>query len=243
MTVTMAAGNVQVAVTGAVYVAPVGSPGPTGATTPLDPVWRSLGYLSSDGVTENQTNDSTDVVGWQESALVRRAVIKRQVTYDFTALETNIAVLDMFYGITAPVDGGGGPVLTDFYDADYTDMYGQYALSDDRYRDIYAAYYGTVTDGGDAYQSLYTSHYGEPRATMNRYLIKGGPLFMAALVIDIVDGPAVVRRYAPQVAVSPNGEVTFSPSQAIDYPLSCTCLPDPGIDGSVTVYYNRLLNR
>ena len=242
MTVTMAAGNVQVAVTGAVYVAPVGSPGPTGATTPLDPVWRSLGYLSSDGVTENQTNDSTGVVGWQNSALVRRAVIKRQVTYDFTALETNLTVLEMFYG-SAAEGGTGGVGMSDIYEANYTGMYGQYALSDDRYRDIYAAYYGTVTDGGDAYQSLYTSHYGNQRATGGRNIIKGGPLFMAALVIDVVDGPGVIRRHAPQVAVSPNGEVTFSPSQAIDYPLSCTCLPDPGIDGSVTVYYNRLLNR
>jgi len=155
------------------------------------------------------------------------------VTYDFTALETNLAVLEMYYG----VKGKPGITLTDLYEDQYTDMYGQYTEPQAPAR---AAMFA-VDD--DAYFTDYTSRYAPDRDPANEHVIKGGPLFLTALVIDIVDGPGVIRRYAPQVAVTPNGDVTFSPSQAIDYPLSCTCLPDPGIDGSVTVYYNRLLNR
>jgi len=66
------AAAVRVAVTGAVYVAPTGSTAPTDATTALDAAWKSVGYISEDGVVESNDTENEEVKAWQNSDIERR---------------------------------------------------------------------------------------------------------------------------------------------------------------------------
>lgn len=102
---TLTADNVRVAVTGNIYVAPVGAVAPTGANTALDPAWKALGYLSEDGISLTPSKvDTTSITAWQNSAEVRKTVTKIENTVEFTMIETNSATLE-FFG-SAVIDTG-----------------------------------------------------------------------------------------------------------------------------------------
>jgi hypothetical protein len=94
------AGNVNVAVTGAVYVAPVGTTGPADADTALAATWKNVGYISEDGVTEGNNTESDEITAWQNSDVVRKTITKSETTYQFTMIETNSTSLSLFYGKT-----------------------------------------------------------------------------------------------------------------------------------------------
>jgi hypothetical protein len=49
---------------GAIYVAPAGTTLPTGASTTLSDEFEKLGYISEDGLSNNQTINSTTVKAW-----------------------------------------------------------------------------------------------------------------------------------------------------------------------------------
>lgn len=90
--------NVRVGVTGAIYVAPAGTTLPTDATTALDAAFEELGYADESGVVEAQAEQITNIKAWQNSAVVRKILTEHDLTYQFTALETNPVVLEAFYG-------------------------------------------------------------------------------------------------------------------------------------------------
>jgi hypothetical protein len=92
------AGAVRVAVTGAVYVAPTGTTGPTDATTALANDWKSVGYISEDGVKETNDTESDEIKAWQNSDIVRKTITKQETSYGFTMIETNAVALGLFYG-------------------------------------------------------------------------------------------------------------------------------------------------
>lgn len=92
------ADNVQVAVTGGIYVAPSGTSLPTSAGGSRSASFRELGYISEDGLVESQGTDTNDIKAWQNGTLVRRVQTSHDLTYKFTALETNPTVLEEFYG-------------------------------------------------------------------------------------------------------------------------------------------------
>jgi hypothetical protein len=94
------AGNVKVAVTGAVYVAPTGTAGPADTTTPLAAAWKNVGYISEDGVTEGNNTETDEITAWQNSDVVRKTITKSETTYQFTMIETNSNSLSLFYGKT-----------------------------------------------------------------------------------------------------------------------------------------------
>lgn len=94
------AAAVRVAVTGAVYVAPTGSTAPTDATTALDAAWKSVGYISEDGVVESNDTENEEVKAWQNSDIVRKTITKNETMYQFTMIETNAESLGLFYGKT-----------------------------------------------------------------------------------------------------------------------------------------------
>jgi hypothetical protein len=89
---------VRVAVTGAVYIAPSGTTGPTDATTALAATWKSVGYISEDGVKEANDIESDEIKAWQNSDIVRKTITKQETSYGFTMIETNATSIGLFYG-------------------------------------------------------------------------------------------------------------------------------------------------
>lgn len=89
---------VQVAVTGAVYVAPTGSTVPVAATGILDAAFKNVGYISEDGVVESNETDTNDITAWQNSDIVRKTITRSEVSYQFMMMETNASALSLFYG-------------------------------------------------------------------------------------------------------------------------------------------------
>lgn len=91
--------NVMVAVTGAVYVAPLGTSGPASATSPLGVAWAPLGFLSEDGVVISPSQvDASAITAWQESVEVRNAITAVANTIGFTMIEVRADTLALYYG-------------------------------------------------------------------------------------------------------------------------------------------------
>jgi hypothetical protein len=78
----------------------VGTAGPTDANTALAAVWKSVGYISEDGVVEGNDTESEEIKAWQNSDVVRKTITKSETTYGFTMIETNAQALALFYGQT-----------------------------------------------------------------------------------------------------------------------------------------------
>ena len=95
------AANVSTAkpqVGGAIYSAPAGTTLPTDATTQLPDVFKSLGYISDDGMTNKNTPSSDDIKAWG-GATVANVQTEKEDTFQFTLIEaTNIDVLKEIYG-------------------------------------------------------------------------------------------------------------------------------------------------
>jgi hypothetical protein len=92
------ASNVRVGVTGAVYGAPTGTALPTSATASLNAAFEELGYLTEDGIRENNGSEVTDIKAWQNAAVVRSIQTSHTLTYHMTFMETSDQVLETFYG-------------------------------------------------------------------------------------------------------------------------------------------------
>lgn len=91
-------GNVRVGVTGAVYVAPVGTTLPGTATATPNGAFVELGYVSDGGITQSISVDSTDIQAWQNATTVRTLQTGHTVTYQLELLEINWATLDTYFG-------------------------------------------------------------------------------------------------------------------------------------------------
>jgi len=83
---------------GAVYSAPLGATLPMDATTELDADFKSLGYISEDGLTNTNTPESETIQAWGGDTV---AVVEtsKEDTFTYTLIEsTNIDVLKEVYG-------------------------------------------------------------------------------------------------------------------------------------------------
>lgn len=175
------AANVKVGVTGAVYVDVSGTAAaPTAATDVLAAEWKSVGYISEDGVTEGNSQDTNEIVAWQNADVVRKTITKTEVTYQFTMIETNTASLGLFYG-----------------------------------RDIAS---------GD-----------------KKHTIGGASTRRLAVIVDVVDGGQVIRRYIPNAEVSERGDVQFQNGEAVGYQVTLTAYPATAIGGTVEVHYDEAI--
>lgn len=83
---------------GAVFSAPLGTPLPTDATTALSDQFKALGYISDDGISNDNSPESDVIKAWGGDTILVVQTAKPD-TWKFTLVEgTNINVLKEIYG-------------------------------------------------------------------------------------------------------------------------------------------------
>lgn len=97
--------EVRVAVDGIVSVAVLGTTAPTSATASLPASWKDLGYISEDGVDEENSQDSEKLKAWQNSKTVRTIVTDGETVFKFTLLQSSKETLETYYGVAVGTDG------------------------------------------------------------------------------------------------------------------------------------------
>ena len=94
---------------GAAYVAPLGTTLPTDAKTELDKAFKSLGYISEDGLTNSNSPETEETAAWG-GEIVLEGQTSRKDTLQFKLLESlNVDVLKAVYGssnVTGTIDTG-----------------------------------------------------------------------------------------------------------------------------------------
>lgn len=98
--------NVRVALTGAVYTAPLLTAYPPDATSAWGAGWLDLGYISEDGITEAYADNSEVIKAWQGGVTVRTVITSTDATFHFVCLETNINVLTTYHKGSLLTDDG-----------------------------------------------------------------------------------------------------------------------------------------
>lgn len=93
--------------TGALFVAPLGTPLPTNAVDELNAAFEGLGYVSDEGLTNGIETDVEDVFAWGgDNVLSDQTTFAEMFTYNL--IETNMVTARHYYGEDNVIDNGGG---------------------------------------------------------------------------------------------------------------------------------------
>lgn len=98
-------------VTGGVYVAPKGTTLPTDATTALDQAFKSLGYISEDGLVNSVETDTETIKAWGGDTVLS-GLTSFMETFTVNLIETNIDTLKTIYGPSNVTAAGGNGAIT-----------------------------------------------------------------------------------------------------------------------------------
>lgn len=100
--------EVRLAPNGAIYVAPVGSTGPTDVTSSLNSSWTHLGYADEDGVSLTPTVDLNEIPAWQSAVPVKRGLNSVGLEVSFNILQTNKESTALFFAGATWSNGPSG---------------------------------------------------------------------------------------------------------------------------------------
>jgi hypothetical protein len=94
---TLVSGQVRVAGTGELHLAPVGTTMPTSASAALTG-FTGYGYTTEDGVTLSKSVEREGIPAWQASTPVRYLTTSQELTAGLTFLQSNEQVLKLWLG-------------------------------------------------------------------------------------------------------------------------------------------------
>lgn len=95
--------------TGAVYVAPAGTPVPTNAHVALNAAFQGLGYVSEDGLVNSVETDVEEVNAWGGDLVLSGQTTFKE-TFTVNLIETNAEALKVYYGEGNVVEEGNGSI-------------------------------------------------------------------------------------------------------------------------------------
>ncbi|EGL14132.1 prophage LambdaSa1, structural family protein [Gardnerella vaginalis 315-A] len=91
---------------GGVYYAPLGTPLPKDAKTPLAEDYKCLGYISEDGLTNSTDTDTTEVKEWGGGTVLKE-ISSYSETYQFAMLEIKADSMKLRYGADNVTESAG----------------------------------------------------------------------------------------------------------------------------------------
>lgn len=98
---------VDVALTGELSVAPVGTAAPTTSVSSLNAAFVGLGYVSEDGVVITPNDTTEQIVAWQNAAVVRTVYTESFWTFQLTLIENKGATAELFFRADVEVVSAG----------------------------------------------------------------------------------------------------------------------------------------
>jgi hypothetical protein len=84
--------------TGLIWFAPLGSTGPTNATSPLDAAFLDAGGVSEDGLTVSFEESTTDFRFFGSRSIQRSIITEESQTFTVTLMEHNEVALAIYHG-------------------------------------------------------------------------------------------------------------------------------------------------
>lgn len=109
----LSADNVTIAATGAVYVAPAGTSGPSSYSSTLNAAFKDVGYLSEAGVTITPNESVTKLTAWQNGETVKTVRRGADITVSFEMIEAQSEdAQKVYWGSGATVTTGAVDVTS-----------------------------------------------------------------------------------------------------------------------------------
>jgi hypothetical protein len=94
---TLNSSQVDVAITGEVSVAPVGTAAPTTSTSALNAAFIGLGYINEDGVVITPNDTTENIIAWQNAAVVRTVYTESFWTFQFRMIENKGETAELYF--------------------------------------------------------------------------------------------------------------------------------------------------